>query len=157
MKSSIKYIVIAADHAAFNEKEELKSFLAIKLNCNVEIHDCGTFSSESCHYPDLIFKGIKAIKKQKNAMGIFMCGTGIGVSMVANRFKGIRAALCRSVEEAVLTRQHNDANVLCMGARVSTIEDIKAMTLAFLDEEYQAGRHQIRLDKFDRLGEENVP
>src|SRR4051812_14138646 len=105
-------IYIACDHAAFNEKQELLAYLKTKH----EIVDLGTNSAESTHYPEWAKK--LALKVQsEEAMGILLCGSGIGVSMTANRFKNIRAALCRDVDDAKMSRLHNNANVLCIGGR----------------------------------------
>jgi len=151
---TIKKIAIASDHAAFTEKAALISFLE---KHGYSIIDCGTDSVESCHYPNYVFKAIDALKTKKAEFSILLCGTGIGVSMVANKFKNIRAGLCRSVDEAKLTRQHNDANVLCLGARINSMDELINISKSFLSENFEGGRHQKRLDLFDDLGELNVP
>ena len=140
-------IYIGCDHAAYDEKEELKAYLSE----NFEVEDKGPFSGDRCNYPD--FAAAVAKEVQKGEIGILLCGSGIGVSIVANRFSKVRAALCRTVEEAKLSRQHNDANVLCMGARISSMEDLKAMADAWLKEEFEGGRHSERIALFNELGE----
>ena len=132
-------IYIGCDHAAYDEKEELKKY----LTDFIDVEDMGPFSDERCNYPT--FASHVARKVQKEGRGILLCGSGIGVSMVANRFKGIRAALCRTPKEAILSRQHNDANILCIGARVSSMDDIKAMVNAWVKEDFQEGRHAQRI------------
>ena len=94
---------------------------------------------------------MKVIKE--NIPGLLLCGSGIGVSIVANKFKGIRAALCRTTEEAVLSKNHNNSNILCMGGRISSAEEICEMSWAWLSASFEDGRHQRRIDQFDSLGE----
>src|SRR3989339_208239 len=108
-------IVIGSDHAAFDAKTKLITFLE---NRKISIVDVGTSSEQRCDYPIFAAAVCQKVLEEK-ILGIVLCGSGIGVSMVANRFSGIRAALCRSVEDARLSRQHNNANVLCMGGRSS--------------------------------------
>ncbi len=140
-------IYIASDHAAFNEKQKLIEH----LKENHEIIDLGPDSDQRCNYPD--YASAVAKKVQNEGVGILLCGSGIGVSIVANRYKKIRAALCRTVEDAKLSREHNDSNIICFGARVSAIEDIKKMSDAWLVEEFAGGRHSGRIALFNELGE----
>lgn len=141
-------VFIASDHAAFEEKEIIKNFLKEK----VEVVDLGPFSSERCDYPD--FAKAVALEVQSGAgKGVLLCGSGIGVSMAANRFKNVRAALCRSTEDARLSRQHNDANTICVGARISSITEIQEMLKVWLNTDFEEGRHTNRLKKFNGLGE----
>jgi ribose 5-phosphate isomerase B len=142
-------IVIGADHAAFEMKEIVKNLLRLK---NIEVIDVGTMSAERCDYPDYAAKLSQEVLAQ-NLTGILLCGSGIGVSIVANRFKGIRAALCRSPLDAEMARKHNDANVLCLGARSSSQEEIKGIIEAWLTHTFEGGRHSDRLKKFENLGE----
>ena len=130
-------------------KELVKQFLQSK---NIDVNDVGTYSSDRCDYPDFAQKvSIEVIKN--NIQGILLCGSGIGVSIVANRFKGIRAALCRSVEDAEMARKHNDANVLCLGARFTSEREIKSIIEAWFASQFEEGRHGDRLKKFENLGE----
>ena len=145
----MKKIVIGSDHAAFEMKEFVCEFLHSK---KIEIIDVGTKSIERCDYPDFAIALAKEVV-QKKLTGILLCGSGVGVSIVANRFKGIRAALCRSGSDAEMARKHNDANVLCLGARTNTKEEIKAIIDAWLSSEFDDGRHTDRLNKFKDLGE----
>ncbi|MCO4793146.1 MAG: ribose 5-phosphate isomerase B [Bacteriovoracaceae bacterium] len=141
-------VVLGCDHAAFEGKEELKKYLTEKY----EVIDEGTLSADRCDYPDYATKVVKTVLEQK-IPGILLCGSGIGVSIVANRYKGIRAALIRTPEEARLSRQHNDANVLCVGARINSAEEIRAIVDAWFEAEFEGGRHSDRLGKFADLGE----
>ena len=141
-------LFIASDHAAFNEKQALFEY----LKKSHDITDLGTHSLESTHYPEWTKKLVDKVREEKT-FGILLCGSGIGVCMAANRFKGIRAALCRDEDDAKMTRLHNDANVLCMSGRKTPIEVIKKITDVFLSTPFEGGRHQTRIDQFNNLGE----
>jgi ribose 5-phosphate isomerase B len=145
----MKKIFLGCDHAAFTEKEVVKKFLVEK---GYEVEDKGTYSDERCNYPDYAQAVAKSVLAE-NGLGILICGSGIGVSIVANRYKGIRAALVRSPKEAELSRQHNDANVLCLGARITTIDGLEEISMAWLNAEFENGRHAERLALFENLGE----
>ncbi len=140
-------IFIACDHAAFEAKEALKAALIDQY----ELIDLGTHSTDSVHYPAYAEALAREIQKG-GSRGILLCGSGIGVSIVANRFKGIRAALCRDIEDAKMSRLHNDANVLCLGGRKNTISDLILITEKFLSTEFEGGRHQDRINLFNNLG-----
>jgi ribose 5-phosphate isomerase B len=142
-------IFIASDHAAFNEKQELLQYLKAKES---EIIDLGTYSSDSTNYPDWAKKLVEHVKSEK-AVGILLCGSGIGVCMTANRYSDIRAALCRDEDDAKMSRLHNNANVLCLSGRKTPIELIKKITDTFLATLFEGGRHQTRIDLFNNLGE----
>jgi ribose 5-phosphate isomerase B len=141
-------IFIASDHAAFYEKKVLVDYLKSRFN----VVDLGTDSPESTHYPEWAFKLVDHVKKEK-AFGILLCGSGIGVCMAANRFKGIRAALCRDEDDAKMSRLHNNANVLCLSGRKTASEYLEKIADVFLATEFEGGRHQTRIDQFDNLGE----
>lgn len=141
-------IFIASDHAAFNEKQALVSH----LKAHHEVVDLGTNSVDSTNYPEWVFKLVEGVKREKT-LGILLCGSGIGVCMAANRFSGIRAALCRDEEDARMTRLHNDANVLCLSGRKTPMELIKKISDVFLSSPFEGGRHQVRIDQFNNLGE----
>ncbi len=143
-------IVVGSDHAAFEEKEMVERYLISK---GFEVIDVGPETGDRCNYPEFAMKLARTVVAEKTR-GVLLCGSGIGVSMVANRFKGIRAALCRSVEEAKLSRQHNDANVLCLGARISTEQEIKDMIDVWLETEFEQGRHTDRVAMFTDIGME---
>ena len=137
-------IFLSSDHGGFELKEKVKSFL---IDNNFEYEDLGCSSLEPVDYPDFAKLLSKKIKDKNNSMGILFCGTGIGISMAANRFPHIRAALCTSVEMASKSRKHNDANVLALGGRI--LEDKLALEIVkeFLHTDFEAGRHSLRVDK----------
>ena len=141
-------IIIGSDHAAYEAKEYVKQLLN-----HYDVLDVGSSSDERCDYPEFAIKLCKEVLNKK-AKGILLCGSGIGVSMVANRFKNIRAALCRDAEEAKLSRLHNDANVLCLGGRISSNEEIKNMVEVWLGTNFEGGRHISRVEMFNNLGED---
>lgn len=141
-------IYIASDHAAFNEKNALVNY----LKKNHEVIDLGTDSPESTHYPEWVKKLVVHVRDEK-VPGILLCGSGIGVCMAANRYKGIRAALCRDEEDAKMTRLHNDANVLCLSGRKTPQDLINRISDVFLTTPFEGGRHQTRIDQFNNLGE----
>ena len=142
-------IYMGADSAGYLLKEEMKKHIE---NLGYEVVDCGTDSEASCHYPIFASKVCEAVKENPDTtFGILVCGTGIGMSMCANKYNGVRAAVCSDTFSAKMTRRHNDANVLCMGARVigsCLAEDIVDM---FLENEFEGGRHQRRVDMLDQM------
>ncbi len=142
-------VFIASDHAAFECKNQLIDHL---ISHGHKVKDLGPFNSERCNYPDYAKYVAEAVSKN-DTKGILLCGSGIGVSIVANRFAGVRAALCRSSEDAKLSREHNDSNIICFGARVSTLEAIKEMTDTWFATEFSQGRHSERIELFNNLGE----
>jgi len=141
-------LILGCDHAAFDAKEELKKHLATSH----EVIDVGTYSTERCNYPDFATKVVKKVLEE-NTKGILICGSGIGVSMVANRYAGIRAALCRSPKEAALSVEHNNANVLCLGGRINTSDQLRDIVESWLNAKFEGGRHSERLALFEDLGE----
>ena len=142
-----KNIFIGSDAAGFALKEEVKAHLSA---LGYEVTDCGTDSEASCHYPDYALPVCENLQKQPkdSCFGILICGTGIGMSMAANKFVGIRAAACSDTFSARLTRIHNDANVLCLGARVVGPGLAMDLVDAFLDAEFEGGKHKRRIDMF---------
>jgi RpiB/LacA/LacB family sugar-phosphate isomerase len=140
-------LVIGGDHAGL----ELKSTLIKVLEAeNYEIIDCGTFSAESVDYPDIAEKVATAVLKHK-IMGIIICGTGIGISIAANKIPGIRAALCYNLETARLAREHNDANIVALGARMLDTRLAIDIVKVFLTTGFVAGRHQSRVEKIAQM------
>ena len=139
-------IAIASDHGGFELKEKIYKYL---LDKGYEITNFGTDSTESCDYPVFAKKVCNAILKENFERGILICGTGIGMSIMANRFKGIRAACLSDKYSAQMTRKHNDSNVLCFGARVIDESLAKEIVDIWLKTEYEAGRHQKRIDMLD--------
>ena len=138
----MKSIHMACDHAGIELKETLRAHLE-KMGYTVTDH--GTYSKESCDYPVFAHALCNAVEAE-DVPGILICGTGIGMSIAANRHKGIRAALCTTELHARFTRLHNNANVLCLGARVTGVELALAIVDTFLSTEFEGGRHQRRID-----------
>ncbi len=147
-----KTIYIGCDHAALHMKNDIIGYLNDK-GYNVE--DLGPYTPESVDYPAYAEKVGKEVVADKGSLGILICGTGIGMSLAANKVKGVRAAACSEVYSAKLTRLHNDANILCLGARVIGIETAKMMVDAFVETEFEGGRHQRRVDMITALEEKN--
>ena len=137
-------IFIGADSAGYTLKEELSKYLT---ESGYEVTDCGTDSAASCHYPDFAANVCHGVLGDLDgSFGVLICGTGIGMSMCANKFDGIRAALCSDTYSAKMTRRHNDANVLCMGARVIGSCLAQDILDSFLENEFEGGRHAVRVD-----------
>jgi ribose 5-phosphate isomerase B len=145
MRDSIG-IIIGSDHAGFPLKEMLKEHLS--LRGGVVLEDVGAFSEQSCDYPAYAAQVCRRVL-QGAGRGVLVCGTGMGMSMAANRFRGIRAALCTNELLARMSRRHNDANVLCLGHRIVGQDLAKAILEAFLEEEFEGGRHQRRVELLD--------
>ena len=139
-------IAIACDHAAYNVKNKIKNLL-ISLKHNVI--DFGTDSEDPVDYPFYGHHVGNAVSKLEADKGIVICGSGIGISIAANKVKGIRAALCTSVQHAELSRKHNDANVLALGARLTKYEDIELIIRTWLNTEFEGGRHQKRINMIE--------
>ena len=141
-----KQIIIGSDHAAFELKEKMKDLLA---GLGYEVEDAGTHSTASVNYADFGKKVAQAVSDGTFGRGILLCGTGLGMSMQANRFKGVRAALCSDIFSARMSRQHNDANILVMGGRV--IGDMLAFELVreWLATPFEGGRHLDRIRSLD--------
>lgn len=137
-------IAIGCDHAGFNLKEAVKGILA---EMGHAYEDFGCFDTTSVDYPDIGFAVADAVAQGKFDQGILICGSGIGMSMVANKVDGIRAALCHDTFSAKGSREHNDANVLCMGERVIGQGLAREIVVAYLSSEFVGGRHARRLEK----------
>jgi len=138
---------IGSDHAGFEAKEEIKKYLTEE---GIEFEDFGTFSKDSCDYPDYARKVAESVSKGECERGILCCGSGVGVSIVANKVRGIRAALVHDVEAAKLSRQHNDSNVICFAGRTTPVPTIREMLDAWLATEFEGGRHKTRVDKIEK-------
>ncbi|MFZ5573323.1 MAG: ribose 5-phosphate isomerase B [Thermodesulfobacteriota bacterium] len=141
-------VIIGSDHAAFPLKETVKRFVR---EMAIEVQDVGTDGESSVDYPDFGIKVASAVSSGKFKRGILLCGTGLGMSMVANRFPHVRAALCNDLFSACMSRRHNDANILVLGGRVIGEALALEVVKTFLETPFEGGRHQARLDKFDRL------
>lgn len=141
-------IGIASDHGGFALKEHLKKYLK---TLNIEISDFGTDSEESVDYPIYGEICARAVADQKVERGIVCCGTGIGISIAANKVKGIRCALCTDENMAKLSRQHNNANIIALGGRTTSNEQAEKIVKVWLDTEFEGGRHQRRIDMIDNI------
>jgi ribose 5-phosphate isomerase B len=139
-------IAIGSDHAGFTLKEGIKKFLS---QGDWEIEDMGTHSTDSVDYPDFGAEVARLVSSEQAARGILVCGSGVGMSIVANRFPGVRAALSLDRETAIMSRKHNDSNILVLAGRRSDIETAESIVSAWLEPEFEGGRHQKRLDKID--------
>ena len=137
-------ISIACDHGAFELKERLKAHL---LDQGHQVIDCGTNSAESCDYPDFGIAAARLVADGTCGRGVVLCTTGIGMSIAANKVKGVRCALCHEPLSAEMTRRHNDANVLAMGAGVTGGNLAQRILDVFLSTDFEGGRHQRRVDK----------
>lgn len=140
-------VVLASDHAGFELKEALKADVAALGHA---VLDVGTHGADSVDYPDFGSRAAAAIREGRASLGIVVCGSGIGISIAANREPAVRAALCHDVTGARLSREHNDANVLALGARLTGIETARDCVRTFLSTPFEGGRHQRRVDKLGR-------
>ena len=141
-------IIIGADHGGFKLKENLKKFLEKK---NHKIKDVGTFSEKSCDYPTIGYKVSKAVGSKKFQRGILVCKTGIGMSMVGNKAKGARAALCDRVDIARSSREHNDANILVFAANIVSTSKAKKIVTVWLSAPSATGRHKRRVNQIKKI------
>jgi len=143
----MKYF-IGTDHAGFEVKPFVIEYLEKK---GIEVEDLGCYSSESVDYPDYAHKVAEAVLANPGSMGILICGSGIGMSLAANKHKGIRAALCHDHYTASMARRHNNANILCFGARIVGKGEIESILEGWLNSEFEGGRHQRRVEKIDNF------
>lgn len=141
-------IAIGCDHAGFKLKNEVIEHLKSK---GLELKDFGTYSEESCNYPDFAERVAEAVAAKEYTFGILICGTGIGIGIAANKVPGIRAALCSDTFSAHATREHNDANILAMGARVVGGGLALDIVDTFLQAEFMGGKHQKRIDMISNI------
>jgi ribose 5-phosphate isomerase B len=141
-------IAIASDHGGFDLKESIRVHL---LNTGLEVDDLGSYSRDSVDYPDFGIKLAQEVSEKKVERGIVICGTGIGMSIVVNRFKGIRGTLCSDVFTAKLCREHNDSNILILGGRLVGNGLAAEIVNTWLNTPFEGGRHQRRLDKINQI------
>ena len=139
-------ISIASDHGGLELKNKIVGYL-VSLGHNVV--DFGTYTTDSCDYPDFAHQAAEAVASGKCERGVVVCTTGIGVSMVANRHKGVRCALCTNTDQAKFTRLHNNANMIAFGQKYTTFDMAKLMLDVFLDTPFEGGRHQKRVEKIE--------
>ncbi|OPY10121.1 MAG: Ribose-5-phosphate isomerase B [Syntrophus sp. PtaB.Bin001] len=143
-----KAIIIGADHAGFNLKENVKSFLERR---QWTVSDVGTDSEEAVDYPDFGAKVAQSVSSGTFSRGILVCGSGVGMAIVANKFPGIRAAVCLDLETARMSRLHNDTNILILAGRRTDPETARQIIDVWLETPFEGGRHQKRLDKINAL------
>ena len=151
MKSEPLSVIIGSDHAGFELKEYIERTLEKE---NILICDYGVHSTDSADYPNIAFNVARAVADSKFNFGILICGTGIGMSIVSNKVKGIRAALCTSDYHAEMSRKHNNANILCLGSRVTKFENALEIIKVFLETEFDdRSRHERRVEQIHKLTE----
>jgi len=141
-------IAVGSDHAGFALKEFIKDYLT---TAGFSVEDCGAFSEESVDYTDYGIGVAQKVSAGEFERGILICGTGLGMSMVANRFKHVRAALCHDIFSAMMSRRHNDANILVLGGRVIGSELAREILATWLKTPFEDGRHRRRIEKFDTV------
>ena len=144
MKSIFKKICISSDHAGYEIKEFIKDQL---INSKISIIDLGPFFKKSVDYPDYAKKVSLRVSRKKSEIGILVCGSGTGMAISANKTKGIRAAVGYNTKSTQLSRQHNNANILCLGSRLTKKKDIKSIVSMFLRTKFEGGRHKRRVQK----------
>lgn len=141
-------LAVGSDHGGYRLKEEIKQYLSLQA---IEYQDFGTFSNESVDYPDYALAVAEAVADRNCELGIICCGTGLGVSIVANKVPGVRAAVCQEPYSARMAREHNDANVLTIGERVTGVGLAMEVVKAFLQTPFAGGRHALRVDKIRQI------
>ena len=144
MNSIFKKICISSDHAGFKLKESIKDFL---INKNISIIDLGPINEESVDYPDYAKKVSNRVKSKRSDIGILVCGSGTGMAISANKIKGIRAAVCYNLKSTRLSRQHNDANIIAIGSRLTKKNTALQLVSVFLGTKFEGGRHLRRVKK----------
>ena len=140
-------IAIGCDHAAYNEKKNLVRFIESELG--FKVIDVGTNSEDSVDYAEYGHMVGKLVSNKEVDKGVVICGSGIGISIAANKIKDVRAALCTTIEHAEMSRKHNDANVLAVGARFTSFQDIKLITKMWFSTDFEGGRHLRRVNKIE--------
>lgn len=146
-------VAVGCDHAGVALKNEVAKILSAR---GYEVEDVGTFGNDSVDYPDFASQVSRKVGSGEAAFGVLVCGTGLGMSIVANKYRGVRAAVCTTEFEARATRSHNDANVLCLGERVVGVGLGVAIAEAFFDTRFEGGRHQRRVQKIADAEAENA-
>ena len=144
MKSLFKKVSLASDHAGFNLKEKIKKFLIKK---KIKVIDLGPKNNKSVDYPEYAKKVARNVSSKKSNMGILVCGSGTGMAMSANKFKKIRAVVCYNKASTRLSRQHNNANIMALGARLTKKSDVIKLVNVFLNTKFEGGRHLRRVNK----------
>lgn len=146
-------IVIGADHGGFKLKEEIKKYFDEK---EIKYEDKGCFSEESVNYPDIAKEVAKDVSDKKADIGILICRSGIGMSIVANKFKGVRCAVCYNEQIAKFSRMHNNANMMALGADYMSVNDAICIVRQFIATEFEGGRHETRVNMISEIENENM-
>ena len=146
-------IAIGCDHGGFKLKEEIKKYLN---EIGIDFEDCGCFSEESVHYPDIAKEVAKRVSNKECDKGILICRSGIGMSIVANKFKDVRCAKVNSQEEAKFSRMHNDSNILAIGADYNSVEEIIRIIRVWIATDFEGGRHETRVNMIKEIENENM-
>jgi len=144
VKKLFTKICIASDHAGYELKEKITDYL---INKSIPIIDLGPFSEDSVDYPDYARKVVKRLILGKSDAGILICGSGTGMAITANKFKGIRAAQCYNKKSTILSRQHNNSNIICLGSRMLKYNEAFKYVTYFLNTRFEGGRHRKRVNK----------
>ena len=152
-KGSVQMIAIGSDHGGYKLKEEIKKYLDEK---EIKYKDFGCKNEESIDYPNIAEEVAKEVQENKCDKGVLICRSGIGMSIVANKFKGIRCALCHDEFTAKYSRMHNDSNILAMGADDVTVNDAICILRMWLATEFEGGRHKERIDLINKIENENM-
>jgi ribose 5-phosphate isomerase B len=150
MVFSKKLIYMGADHAGYEVKAEIRKYLEEKGFTAI---DLGVFTGDSVDYPDIAREVCEKVVDNPGSMGILFCGTGIGMAISANKIDGIRAVQATTVQEAEMSRKHNDANVICFGARLQSAEKMELILEVFINTEFEGGRHEKRVEKIKKIEE----
>lgn len=148
---TLKKIILASDHAGYHLKDYIKKYLD-SLSLKNVVEDLGTYSIDSVDYPDVAVLLAKKMENEIESLGVLICGSGIGISIAANRFSHIRAALCCTEEMAILAKEHNNANVLALGSRLINQEEAVKILNNFLNIKFKSGRHLKRVKKLEEIG-----
>ena len=147
-------IALASDHAGYNAKLAIKADLEGE---GYEVREVGTDSADSCEYPDFALAAATAVARGEFERGVLICSTGVGISIAANKVRGIRCALCADEICAEYSRRHNDAQIIAMGAKVTSLETMKTLVNIFLTTDFEGGRHQRRVDKIMAIEQLTIP
>tara|TARA_B100000575_G_scaffold294536_1_gene311258 strand:- start:22178 stop:22633 length:456 start_codon:yes stop_codon:yes gene_type:complete len=146
-------IYFGSDHAGFLMKKEIVERLkSVGKDFDFDIKDLGCYSVESCDYPEFAFRVARNVKSEEGSFGVLLCGTGMGMSIAANKIKGIRCALCNNYTSVNMARKHNNANIIALGARNTSVDMVIPLILAFVNTEFDGGRHEKRVNMLDSIG-----
>ena len=146
-------IYFGSDHAGFLMKKQIVERLkSVGKDFDFDIKDLGCYSVESCDYPEFAFRVARNVKSEEGSFGVLLCGTGMGMSIAANKIKGVRCALCNNYTSVNMARKHNNANIIALGARNTSVDMVMPLILAFINTEFDGGRHEKRVNMLDSIG-----